>query len=311
MEKPALLLLSIFIAIGVSCSRDVVYLPVPDQTTADIDEPPTPPQDASHIRLVSIPGGSFLMGDVENLGGARGGDEKPVHTVRISGFEMGATEITNDLYVKYLNRALETGDITIAEGKVKGRKGPYRGLEYIDLNGSIADQYPGNRCWITYSDSVFQSDPKRGGWPVVYVTWFGALAFARYYALDLPTEAEWEYACRGGRQYPFGTDDGLISTSKANFNSTNGTPVEAGNYSPNPFGLYDMSGNVWEWCLDRYGPYPQAAQTDPTGSESGIFRLLRGGSWNLFTYHCRAADRNIDIPFGKADYLGFRVVRRP
>lgn len=293
-----------------SCGRKVVYKTIPHPAPG-LTESDTPPQDYSHIPFVTIPGGSFLMGDVEGAGASEERtDERPVHRVTVSGFRMSATEITNAQYARYLTRALETGDIAVAGDRVRGAKGLLKGLEYINLAGTIEDQFPGNRCWITFRDRVFSVEKGREDWPVVYITWFGAKAFAKYYGLDIPTEAEWEYACRGGRQFLFGTRDGKISTTAANFDNVHGAPVEVRSYPPNPFGLYDMSGNVWEWCHDRYGPYSAVDATNPTGVPSSYFRVLRGGSWNLFAFHCRAADRNIDLPFGKADYLGFRVVRR-
>ena len=102
-------------------------------------------------------------------------------------------------------------------------------------------------------------------WPVVYVTWYGAKAFALYYGMDLPTEAEWECACRGGKQYPYGTDDGTINDSKANYNENIGHPVAVGSYPSNPYGLYDMSGNVGEWCHDSPGSYSSESVTNPCG----------------------------------------------
>ncbi|HEX2999771.1 MAG TPA: SUMF1/EgtB/PvdO family nonheme iron enzyme [Armatimonadota bacterium] len=108
----------------------------------------------------------------------------------------------------------------------------------------------------------------------------------------------------------FGTDDGTLSVKKANYNGTGEHPVPVRSYPSNPYGLYDLSGNVGEWCLDWFGSY---APDDPQymfGIPKNTYRVIRGGSWNLFAFHCRAAYRNFDLPFGAADYLGFRVVRR-
>ncbi len=310
MRKTALYILSLSIILSCSCGRSAVKPGAPSDHS--LGEPNSPPREPTNIDFAIIPGGIFSMGDVEKAGGPRGLDEIPVHSVMITGFEMSVNQITNSQYAQYLNEALETGDISADEDRVRGQKGPYRGAEYIYLAGTMEDLYPGNRCWIVYRDNAFSVADGKERFPVVYVTWYGARAFARHYGLDLPTEAEWEYASRGGVQYMYGTDDGTISHAKANYSRDNepaGQPVNVRSYPPNPFGLHEMSGNVWEWCLSRYGPYSSQSVMDPLGPSHGVFRVTRGGSWNLFAYHCRAADRNFDIPAGKADYLGFRVVR--
>lgn len=145
-------------------------------------------------------------------------------------------------------------------------------------------------------------------WPVEWVTWYGSKACALYYGLDLPTESEWEYACRGGKQYKYGTDDGTLSTSKANYTGII-HPVAVGSYPNNPFGLFDMSGNVCEWCHDWYGTYPSGNVNNPTGAPSGSYRVMRGGGWFLDGY-CRSADRSYNPPDIGTISLGFRVVRR-
>ncbi len=148
-------------------------------------------------------------------------------------------------------------------------------------------------------------------WPVVYVTWYGAKAFALYYGLDLPTESEWEYTCRGGRQYKYGTDDGTMIRTKANYHQNGpGYPVAVGNYPANPYGLYDMSGNVWEWCHDWYGTYPSGSVNDPTGAQTGVLRVSRGGGWFDYVYYCRSAYRYYNTPDIRLSNVGFRVVRR-
>jgi formylglycine-generating enzyme required for sulfatase activity len=136
----------------------------------------------------------------------------------------------------------------------------------------------------------------------------------------LPTEAEWEYACRAGTSTPFSTG-GNITTSQANYdggypysNNAKGsyrektTPV--GSFSSNAWGLYDMHGNVWEWCWDWYGDYSSAAQTDPEGpASSGSSRVRRGGSWDNYGRGLRSAYRRHFTPSYRVNYLGFRLVR--
>ena len=139
----------------------------------------------------------------------------------------------------------------------------------------------------------------------------------------LPTEAEWEYACRGGTSTPFGIGSGTsLSSNDANFDGKHPyggaqkgvylektTPV--GSYSSNSWGLHDMHGNVWEWCADRYSPYAGASATDPAGPSTGKRRVLRGGSWFNSANYCRAANRDGLTPDVRISSLGFRVLRTP
>ena len=253
---------------------------------------------------LSIPGGTYQMGD--EVGDLWDGC-RPVHTVTVSSFEMSTYEVTNAQYTAYLNEALKTGDITASNSTVTGKTGSYSGEEYIDLSGSYDSS---NKCWITYSNGTFTVASGKENWPVVYVTWYGSKSFALYYGLDLPTEAEWEYACRGGKQYKYGTDDGTISSSKANYNSNVGHLADVGNYPKNPFGLYDMSGNVWEWCHDWYGSYSSGSVTNPSGAQTGAARVIRGGGWSYSDGDCRSAGRDGGDPAGGDGDVGFRVVRR-
>jgi formylglycine-generating enzyme required for sulfatase activity len=262
------------------------------------------PYEYKGIVFVSIPDVAFQMGDeTGDLMSAC----RPVHTVTISEFEIGVYEITNAHYAKFLNEAKATGDITLAGSTVKGAKGTYSGFEYMYLLGSYNEN---NKCWITYSANQFSVASGKENWPVVFVTWYGAKAFALYYGLDLPTEAEWEYVARGGRQYKYGTNDGTISSANANYGLNIGSPKEVGGYPPNPLGLYDLCGNVWEWCHDWFGPYQDGGVSNPSGPQTGSFRIARGGSWFIGGDYCRTADRNHDSPITGAGSMGFRVVHR-
>jgi formylglycine-generating enzyme required for sulfatase activity len=135
----------------------------------------------------------------------------------------------------------------------------------------------------------------------------------------LPTEAEWEYACRAGTTTPFNTGSN-ITTDQANYNGNNpyngnmngrnrGETTEVGSFSPNKWGLYDMHGNVWEWCWDRYGDYRGGAQTNPDGAVSGSNRVVRGGSWRDGAGGLTSAYRVNYYPGFRFDILGFRLVR--
>ncbi len=162
--------------------------------------------------------------------------------------------------------------------------------------------------------------------PVETVSWTEASDFARKLTerakggllYRLPTEAEWEYSCRGGRSssLPFGIGDGtFLSSLQANFNGNHpyggaakGPFLEktspVGTYEANALGLYDMQGNVWQWCADYYGDYPTEKVTNPTGPASGLSRVLRGGGWFLNAWRCRAASRSWFTPGYRSYDLG-------
>lgn len=177
-------------------------------------------------------------------------------------------------------------------------------------------------------------------WPAAFIKWHGAKAFADYYGCDLPTEAQWEYAAKGGSDLDFATGDGLLDATRANYNEYNSHPdtghVEpVKSYAPNPFGFYDMSGNVWEWCRDWYDPAFYSSQPNPDydpynrdlvladvePTEDGGFvggpgqdytgdaRIKRGGSWNFHETSLHTAERERDYTWRGNDHFGFRVVR--
>jgi formylglycine-generating enzyme required for sulfatase activity len=163
--------------------------------------------------------------------------------------------------------------------------------------------------------------------PVEQVSWFAATNYCEKltiqeraagrllngYSYRLPTEAEWEYACRAGTmtRFSYGDDPGYVNLGKyAWYRPTSGNRTHiVGQKLPNPWGLYDMYGNVFEWCSTWYAPYPGGRVTDPKGPPSGSNRAMRGGSWLWFGGDCRSASRgNYDPPDGLDDYFGFRVV---
>jgi formylglycine-generating enzyme required for sulfatase activity len=166
--------------------------------------------------------------------------------------------------------------------------------------------------------------------PVEQVSWHDACEFAGRltergggFSYRLPTEAEWEYGCRGGlgSVFPFGLGAGRsLSSHQANFDgefpaggALKGPSLEApcpvGSYPANAMGLHDMHGNVWEWCADRYGPYPSGEEVDPTGPAGGSDRVNRGGGWQSHAQFCRSARRRGDEPGARNFMLGFRLAR--
>jgi len=158
--------------------------------------------------------------------------------------------------------------------------------------------------------------------PVENVSWDDAVEFCRKlserpeeklagYVYRLPTEAEWEYACRAGTTTRYSCGD---SNSKlgdyASYDETSGnTTHPVGGKKPNPFGLYDMHGNVFEWCQDWHGDYPSGSMTDPTGPASGKYRVLRGGSFGNPSSDVRSATRLSDLPDSRFNDFGFRPAR--
>jgi formylglycine-generating enzyme required for sulfatase activity len=150
-------------------------------------------------------------------------------------------------------------------------------------------------------------------YPVVCVTWYGARQYARQYGKRLPTEAEWEKACRGGNsgKYCFGDDEGKLG-SYAWYGEEKGSTHPVGQKLANAFGLFDMHGNVWEWCEDWYdsGYYARSLVQNPTGG-GGEYRVLRGGSWYSYAVVCRSADRYGNAPGIRSDDYGFRCAASP
>jgi formylglycine-generating enzyme required for sulfatase activity len=162
------------------------------------------------------------------------------------------------------------------------------------------------------------SQLKRINHPVDMVSWDDAQEFCKAvaqlsrlrYTIRLPTEAEWEFACRAGTNTTYNTGDNEAALDKAAWyiaNSRNTThPV--GQKAANAWGVYDMHGNVWEWCADWYAPYTAGAVNDPRGPTEGQYRVLRGGAWGIGTWGCRSALRYWDISVGRGGGVGFRVV---
>jgi formylglycine-generating enzyme required for sulfatase activity len=143
--------------------------------------------------------------------------------------------------------------------------------------------------------------------PVSQVTWDDAKAFAEWMGCRLPTEAEWEYAARANTTTPFYTGDCLTS-DQANFDGSKPLPV--GSFSPNAFGLYDMHGNILQWCNDWYGEYNVNDKLDPKGPEKGANKIIRGGGWRNAAWECRSAYRGGGLyPGTRGTGIGFRIVK--
>jgi formylglycine-generating enzyme len=269
------------------------------------DDPAGPVID---IAMANIPGGTFNMGS-PNDEVSRDADETQ-YTVTLSAFRMSKYEITNAQFAVFLN-AKNIG----SNGLYTSGSFPTQPLVYASS---------GNIDWgLHYTGGKWVPVAGYEDFPAIFLTWYGATEFVTYVGGHLPTEAQWEYACRAGTTTPFNTGSCLNST-QANYNwsspystctNTSTTPSSAtqavGSYPANTYGLYDMHGNDWEWCSDWYGPYPAAAQTNPTGAATGTTRVIRGGSCIYYAKNCRSADRNFSNPDSFSGFVGIRVVLAP
>jgi formylglycine-generating enzyme required for sulfatase activity len=158
---------------------------------------------------------------------------------------------------------------------------------------------------------------KGGKMPVNQISWIDCKEFIKKLnaktdgGYRLPTEAEWEYACRAGTTTEYSYGD-TITPKNANYDESNiGKPIAVGSYKPNAFGLYDMHGNVWEWCEDWYGDYSPEAVTDPKGLATGKYRVLRGGAFSAYDLEARSCYRVFSLPTVRYFDLGFRLARTP
>ncbi|MBF0470194.1 MAG: SUMF1/EgtB/PvdO family nonheme iron enzyme [Gammaproteobacteria bacterium] len=290
----------------------------------------------SSILWVELQGGSFEMGGVTTAN-----DSTPA-TVALTPFTISAHEITNSQYLEFLNSANAEGWLTVVQKMNQDPCGsyneffvqatdtaPHSGEEYLqfgETGGCTSDghsEHIDNKSWLTYNSTNNQFellDSAKGEWPINWVRWYGADAFAQYYDLALPTEAQWEFAARGGVQLEYPTDDGTLDASKANYNgdtpgvhNAEGHSVAVGSYQANPYGLYDMGGNVWEWCQDYYGAdFYNAGAVDPlnTVPDAELRRVRRGGSWNYHAATLLTYARASDLPGRGNNHFGFRVVQQ-
>ncbi len=270
------------------------------------------------MEFVWVPGGCYEMGCGEWAGSCYS-DGYPVHTVCVDGFWLGRYEVTNEQFVRFLNEIRR--DINVDDDDVY-----YEGHMIFDwrYDGYGYDGYGDWKDGIRWTGSHFELINGKDKHPVVMVTWYGAKAFAKWlsqktgHKFRLPTEAEWEYACRsGGKKVKYGTSSGKLSRDLANYRGTGGrdrwkhtSPV--GSFPPNQLGLYDMSGNVWEWCEDVYAEdaYKHHSRNNPIYTGSGRYRVIRGGSCYNFPGYMRCAFRSEYAPALRDIHIGFRLLRQ-
>lgn len=273
---------------------------------------------ASGIEMIFIQGGTFTMGCTPDGDSDCSSDEKPRHSVTLSNFYMGKTEVTNAQYCAFLN---EKGNQTES------------GAEWINLSGS----YEGEKCRISKSGSSFYVQSGYDNYPVIYVSWYGAKAFCDWVSSKtgknyrLPTEAQWEYAARSkGKDYKYAWGNGKPTkskggnvadeTAKSKFSDwtiwsgyTDGyvytAPVNS--FGVNDIGLADMTGNVWEWCGDWYSSdyYKTSPTNNPENKTSASRRVCRSGSWSYGPQHVRCSFRGYYTPVNRYVNIGFRLIR--
>lgn len=213
--------------------------------------------DPHSLGLVYIPPGVFQMGSLDTETGALV-DSKPRHWVKIEkGFYMSKTEITISQYCDFLNA-------TQVEGQSAGSYNIVLLLDGNPVSGLNANLPIGTPQWNS-GLKKWEPSPGEGNLPVGNVTFYGALAYAKWAGGTLPSEAQWEYACRAGSNttWPFGNNSALLGDYAWIQANSGGVPHEVGTKKPNAWGLYDMLGNVREWCID-VGPYPAIANTEDT-----------------------------------------------
>ncbi len=263
--------------------------------------------------LVFLHGGKFTMGAPKGLGWAC---SHPQHRVQIGDFSLDATEVTNAAYAQFLTEAFKKGAITVEKGVVRDRQNP------AHIFCRLFPDRPFSQ--ITFDGKKFSAVVGREHFPVVYVSWYGAEAYARHVGKRLPTEAEWEYAAghQHGRQFIFATGSNRFDPKHENCENS-GDPFErglypwttpVGYYGPNANGICDLIGNVWEWCADyfEYNYYkekPAGGWVNPKGPETGTMRSIRGGAWNTefpftATYFRLGVDPNATLV-----NLGFRCAK--
>jgi len=233
-------------------------------------------------KMVLIPSGAFMMGDAREEGDS---DEVPVHEVTLNSFYVCKFEVTQKEWLAVMG---ENPSTYVGEDHPVDKVSWYDAVRFCNKKSQLEGLKP---CYTINAKTVscdFKSDGYR-----------------------LPTEAEWEYAALGAdkaKTTRFAGSDNIEEVAWYSANADNQThPV--GVKQANELGLFDMSGNVWEWCWDWYGPYTQDEKDNPTGAASGTYRVRRGGSWLSQDPHCRITNRYLHNPGYSFTNVGFRVVR--
>ncbi len=258
--------------------------------------------------MILIPAGTFAMGtpaaEIERLQQTYQisfpglfAPETPRHTVYLAAFYLDKYPVTNAQFKAFVG--------------AKPEWRPDRIPAHLH-NGDYLKHWPGS-----------DYPPDKADHPVVFVSWYAVMAYAQWAGKRLPTEAEWEYAARGGlvgKEFPWG--DEPVDVSRANYHQSGfGETTPVGSYPPNGYGLYDLAGNVWEYCLDEWQPdfYASSPKSTPVAGDNMFLddtflkvttrRVIRGGSWGGAPVNLRLAYRDSHPPQGAGGHVGFRCAR--
>ena len=253
--------------------------------------------------MVLIPSGSFMMGALKYDDGLNDYDEKPRHEVTLSrDFWMGKYPVTQSLWESVMGNN---------PSEFKGSNRPVENVYWFDvvdfcnklsLKEGLNPVYGGLGDYTTGDSEYFNGDEIE--------TLSNQITMNQNAnGYRLPTEAEWEYAARGGEYHLYAGSNNIDEVAWYGEDWNSGSTHPVGQKKANDFGLYDMSGNVWEWCWDWYGFYSSNSVTDPTGPNIGSRRVFRGGSWNSFAGDARVSSRYGYDPALRGDDLGFRLSR--
>ena len=243
-------------------------------------QPPKELTNSIGMKLVLIPRGTFMMGSPESEQGRK--EDENQHEVTISkDYYLGVYEVTQAQYEKVMDK-----NPSHFQGAIVGNENADLPVENVSWDDAVE---------FCKKLSELPDEKKVG----------------RVYRL--PTEAEWEYSCRAGSKtaYSFDDEEGLLSEYGWFRRNSSDRTHTVGLLEPNAWGLYDMHGNVWEWCSDWYEEYPKGAVSDPTGAKEGSLRVDRGGSWRYEAAVCRSAIRLRVNPSFRDDRSGFRVALSP
>ena len=234
--------------------------------------------------MIFVKGGSFRMGS--NKGDP---DEKPVHTVLLGSYYIGKYEVTVKQYKEFC--------------KAKKKKMPNYPVD------EWYEEHDRAKKWVWKDNN-----------PITNVTWNNAREYCEWLSKEtgkkynLPTEAQWEFAAKGGKKskhFQYSGSDNINEVAWYDETTYERGPLPVGRLKPNELGIHDMSGSAWEWCKDRYGKYRGSMQRAPKGPDKGSYRVIRGGSWYYVDEMCRVTTRDGPYPYYSNFNYGFRVVINP
>jgi formylglycine-generating enzyme required for sulfatase activity len=257
----------LMVGCGEDAQEEAVQVEAKDESAAPLGEKFTIPD--LDLTMIWVEPGSFMMGSPETEEW-RARNETQHQVTLTNGFYLGKYELTQAQWEKVMGSD---------PSRFKGTDRPVENVSWNDV--------------VAFCKKLTEMEKKAGRVP-------------KGMAYQLPTEAQWEYACWAGTTTKYSWGDS-INSSNANYDDNVEETTPVGKYPANPWGFHDMHGNVWEWCADRYGTYPTGLVTDPPGVASGLTRATRGGSLSNVGSRLRSAKRRTDAPRSRIDGLGFRV----